>query len=274
MLLDLVCYECLMEEYKRGISKEHTEISIMTPFEEVNNDGIYEVNCEKGHKSKTIIDNIDFEILFEYGLNAIVDGYYRESVSSITASLERYYEFFIKTILKSSGISFEIIDKVWKNVSNQSERQLGAYIFLYCQTFGCEPKLLNPQKDTSFRNSVIHKGYIPKKEEAIDFADKTISIIETSLIELKNKYPESVAETFKNYGYYNIAEEKFKEIEKKTGQEQNYACVNILTTINVMNGREINPDDGRNGNIEVRMKKIIEDRGPRKLTLLNRNDKD
>jgi len=263
-----------MEEYKKGISKEHKEISIMTPFEEVNNDGIYEVNCEKGHKSKTIIDNIDFEILFEYGLNAIVDGYYRESVSSITASLERYYEFFIKTILKNSGISFDIIDKVWKNVSNQSERQLGAYIFLYCQTFGCEPKLLNPQKDTTFRNSVIHKGYIPKKEEAIEFADKTISIIETSLIELKNKYPESVAETFKNYGYCNIAEVKFKEIEKKTGLEQNYACVNIMTTINVMNGREINPDDGRNGNVEVRMKKIIEDRVPRKLTLLNLKDKD
>lgn len=268
MLLALICYDCIMEQVRNGVPHSNIGEPIITPFEQVNNTGIYEVNCSKGHKSKTLIDNIDFEILFEYGLNAIVDGYYREAVSSLTAALERFYEFFIKTILLESKIDFQTIDNTWKIVSNQSERQLGSFIFLYCQTFKKEPTLLNTNKEVPFRNSVIHKGYIPTKQEAIEYADKTLMLIEDTLIQLKNIYPDSTIETFKKYGYNEIAKQKFKEIEDKTGVEQNYACVNILTTIDVIHGREINSDDGRKGNVEQRIKNIVERRTPRILSLL------
>jgi hypothetical protein len=268
MLLDLICFKCIMEQVGKGVSNTASGEPIMTPFEEANNTGIYEVNCSKGHKSKTIIDNIDFEILFEYGINAIADGYYREAVSSITSSMERYFEFFIKTILRASQIEFATIDKVWKNVSSQSERQLGAYIMLYTQTFGEDPLLLSSNKEVPFRNSVIHKGYIPTKAEATDFGNSALKIIEASLIKLKNKFPEATNDTFDYYGYHRIAYEQIKKIEKETGTEQNTACVNIMTTIDVKHGREINEEDDRKGNIEQRIPNILDRRNPRKLLLM------
>lgn len=268
MILDLICYECIKEQIDKGEPEVFDGTSIPTPFEQVNNDGIYEVHCSKGHKSITIIDNINFEILFEYGLNAIVDGYYREAVSSLTSAMERYFEFFIKTILRTSVTEFKLIDKVWKKVSSQSERQLGAYLMLYFQTFGKEPLMLNQNREIPFRNSVIHKGYIPKKQEAINFGNSVLKIIEASLIDLKNKFPKETNDTFDYYGYKNNAEKKLKNIQQETGVEQHFACVNIMTTIDVKHGREIYPNDGRKGLVEDRIVNILERREPRRLILL------
>lgn len=268
MLLDLVCFECVMEQIKNGAPHTTPGEPIMTPFEEVNNTGVYNVKCSKGHSSQTTIDNIDFEILFEYGINAIADGYYREGVSSITSSMERYFEFFIKTALRASGNEFGTIDKIWKSVSSQSERQLGAYVTNYAQIFGEEPTLLNANKEVPFRNSVIHKGYIPSKEEAINYGNIVMHLIETSLIKLKQKFPDQTHETYDYYGYKRLAKEQIEKVEKETNTEQNFYCVNIMTTIDVKHGREINPEDGRKGNIEQRIPDILDRRNPRKLTLL------
>jgi hypothetical protein len=271
MLLDLACFGCIKEQVDKGEDKTFDETSIPTPFEQINNSGIYEFTCSKGHNSKTIVDNINFEILFEYGLNAIADGYYREAVSSLTSAMERYFEFFVKTILRGSKIEFDLIDKSWKKVSSQSERQIGAYIMLYTQTFGEEPLLLNPNKEIQFRNSVIHKGYIPTKEEAIKFGNSIMKIIEESLLKLKIQYQNECNDTFNHYGYKKKAEENIKQLEKETGAEQNFLCVNIMTTIDVKNGREKNPKDGRKGFVEERIPNILERRKPRKLTLLKDN---
>ena len=257
-----------MEQVNDGVPHKNYGIPITTPLEQVNNSGIYDVKCANGHNSKTIIVNIDFEILFDYGINAIIDGYYREAVSSLTSSMERYFEFFIKVVLRNSNLEFEVISKIWKNVSSQSERQLGAYIFLYAQTFAEEPLLLNVNKEIPFRNSVIHKGYLPTKDETIEYAGTILNIIETSLIKLKTKFPESTTETFDFYNYYKIGKEYFTKIENDTGIEQNYASVNVMTTIDVMNGREINVEDSRSGNIDEVIENMLKDRVPTKLTLL------
>lgn len=265
MLLDLICAECLLNATK-GFSKgEQTNIAI--PFEPVNDSGIYEINCSKGHISKTYIDNLDFEILFDYSLNAIVDGYYREAVSSFTSAMERYFEFFIKVILNESGSNFKDLDSIWKTISSQSERQLGAYIIMYAQKFSEQPILLNSNKEIPFRNNVIHKGYIPTKQEAIEFGQNTLLIIETSLLKLKNIFPKATNETFDYYSYKRLGQIKLQEEEKAKGVEQIYACTNIMTTIDVKNGREINENDGRQGNIEKQLTRILEHRQPRKITL-------
>ena len=268
MLLDLICFDCLMEQVNKGVSKDVGSEPIMTPFEPVNNDGLYKVNCHKGHQSLTVIDNINFEILFDYSINAIADGYYREAVSSFTSAMERYYEFFIKVVLKASGNSFSDIDNIWKTISHQSERQLGAYVILYSQTFLEESDLLNNNKETKFRNSVIHKGYIPSKDEAVNFGNRVMEIIEGSLIKLKSKYPKEVEETFDNFGYKKLAETSIKKTEKETGNELNFACVNIMTTINVKHGREINKDDGRKGDVLTQIERVIKRRNLRKLRLV------
>jgi hypothetical protein len=139
---------------------------------------------------------------------------------------------------------------------------------LYTQTFGEEPLLFSSNKEVPFRNSVIHKGYIPTKAEAINFGNSVMQIIETSLIKLKNKYPEVTNETFDYYGYNRIAHEQIKQIKNETGTEQNFACVNMMTTIDVKHGRETNKGDGRKGNIEERIPNILDSRNPRKLLLM------
>jgi hypothetical protein len=269
MNLDLICYDCLIKQVQKGESEAFDGTPIPTPFEPVNNDGIYIVSCDKGHQSKTVIDNINFEILFEYGINAIIDGYYREAVSSFNSAMERYFEFFIRTILRTTCPDFTTIDKAWKKISNQSERQLGAYITHHFLVFGKEPELLNTNKEIPFRNSVIHKGYIPTKEESIDYGNSVMKVIENSLIDLKNEFPIETKETFEFYGYKKRAEEKFAQIEKESGTEQGVAFVNIMTTIDVIHGREINPKDGRKGMVEDRFEDILRRRKPRKLTLHN-----
>lgn len=268
MLLDLVCFGCVMEQVNKGVPNQNIGEPILTPFEEVNNTGIYKTRCGKGHDSTVVIDNIDFEILFEYGINAIADGYFREAVSSMTSAMERYFEFFIKVILKSSKNTFVIVDEIWKSISSQSERQLGAYLALYCHTFKELPLLLNPNKEIPFRNSVIHKGYIPSKTEAITYGNLVMQIIENSLIKLKNKNPKITNEIFDYYGYKRSAKLLIGQSNKKTENDQYLGFVNIMTTIDVKHGRELHKDDGRKGKIEDRIPNILERRNPRNLSLL------
>ncbi|MBR8657881.1 hypothetical protein KDH83_31695, partial [Achromobacter sp. Marseille-Q0513] len=121
-----------------------------------------------------------FELLFESAMEAFVDSYFRESVSSFAASLERYYEFAIQTLLLAQGRSVEMVDSMWKMVSNQSERQLGMYVGLYTSAFGRVPKVLT-SGEASFRNNVIHKGYFPTPQEAFSFASSIYEILNSSI---------------------------------------------------------------------------------------------
>jgi hypothetical protein len=267
MLLDLVCFECILEQHRQGVPNQKDGEPIMTPFEPVNNTGIYDVTCSQGHKTKVIIDHIDFEILFEYGLNAIADGYFREAVSSITSAMERYYEFFTKVILFSTDNNFETIDNVWKKMSNQSERQLGSYISLYTQTFKEEPILLS-NTETAFRNSVIHILYIPTREESIAYGNYILNLVYTSFIKLKTKFPETTNATFEYYGYSQKAENQLELLKKDTEKELIIGTLNLGVTIDVKRGRELRDDDGRKGNVEQRLPSILKHRNPRKLIML------
>lgn len=67
MLLDLVCGECIKEQLDKGVNYNGESDPIMIPFKPLNDTGLYEFKCPNGHDSKTILDNIDFEMLFEYG---------------------------------------------------------------------------------------------------------------------------------------------------------------------------------------------------------------
>ena len=98
---------------------------------QLTDSGIHPVNCNHGHEFVIIFSGAKFEVLFDIGMNAINDGYAREAVSSFTSSLERFYEFFISYSAHKNQIDDSIYEQAWKDISNQSERQLGAYIFTY-----------------------------------------------------------------------------------------------------------------------------------------------
>lgn len=192
MKLPIMCQKCI----EKIENTESVDVSKIAKIE-FRDDGRYEITCPNGHTSVTILQEQKFEVLFDIGTYAINDGYYREAVSSFTSSLERFYEFFIKVILLHENITTGMIDSTWKLVDSQSERQLGAFIFLYIEKFKKQPELLQNKKlksynATQFRNEVIHKGKIPTREEAIGYGQIIFDLIDPMIKEMKTEYQDAI----------------------------------------------------------------------------------
>ncbi|MFE7821807.1 hypothetical protein ACFU1R_27005 [Priestia megaterium] len=136
---------------------------------EFTDDGIYNLTCEKGHETVVFMQEQQFELLFEMGIMALFDGYPREAVSSLAASAERFHEFCVRMILAKNEIDGHQVEKGWKLLSKQSERQLGAFYFLYLSEFKVTPPIIK-NNWVEFRNNVIHKGHFPKEEKVIEYA--------------------------------------------------------------------------------------------------------
>lgn len=158
---------------------------------EFRDDGRYETMCPKGHKSITILQSQKFEVLFDIGAYAIVDGYYREAISSFTSSLERFYEFAIRAVLLDKGIDEKAFKQTWNLVAKQSERQIGAFVFLYLTELG-KPAAMLRNDLVEFRNKVIHQGKIPTRQEAVDYGQAVLDAVRPILKEVKEKYPNGV----------------------------------------------------------------------------------
>ncbi|GBL06334.1 hypothetical protein [Glaciecola sp. KUL10] len=147
---------------------------------------VYRLECPKGHIEFLVLKHFAHEILFEIGAQAIEDGYYREAISSFTSSLERFYEFFIRITCEFDRVDKDEFNKAWRTISSLSERQLGAYIFRYLSHFGQAPAAPN-NKIKTLRNKVIHKGYIPSRNEALNYGERILNEIMPILLELRDK---------------------------------------------------------------------------------------
>jgi hypothetical protein len=127
-------------------------------------DRVAYVECSRGHKSALLVQSLKFEVLLESGAKALLAGFTLEAAASFSSGLERCYEFALKVLLLRRDMELVIYDAMFKEMSRQSERQLGAFLALYALEFG-ESYVVN-KKTTEFRNAVIHKGLIPTAEEA------------------------------------------------------------------------------------------------------------
>lgn len=176
-------------------NKEHIDKGKAPPLEpfyiEPNEDHIYKIQCSAGHEVYHAPQELKFEILFEIGCHAIIDGYYREAVSSFTSALERFYEFYIKVLSHKNELNNDIYSKSWGKIKNMSERQLGAFIMLWTMEFQAPPETLS-NSQIALRNSVIHKGRIPTKEEALKYGNEILSIINEQLTLITEKYSDEV----------------------------------------------------------------------------------
>lgn len=186
MRLFATCMECLRTYGVRDMQSFQDAIT----WVEFSDDGRYEITCDRGHQYLVLLQQKKFEVLFEIGANAILDGYYREAVSSFTASLERFCEFCIRVFMKQNTTSEQTLS-IWKKVANQSERQLGAFIFLWTYCMGTEPWMLK-DKLVSFRNNVVHKGQIPSRQEAVNYGKAVLEVIRPMMRVLKKQFPEDV----------------------------------------------------------------------------------
>lgn len=144
------------------------------------NDCVYELQCPEGHIFSANVLYHEFQKLFEVAVSALIDGYYRESIGSLTASYERFMELFIRVMMNAHNIDREVIKKSWKLISRQSERQLGAFIVLYGLQFQEQPKLLS-NRQVELRNKVIHQGYFPDRAECISYGIAVLEFMRSSL---------------------------------------------------------------------------------------------
>lgn len=144
--------------------------------------------CKNGHVSVGAVSIETYELLYDRAIFAYDDAYYRESVANLAASVERFHEYCINLMLRMSEIQRGYIDTLWKRVNRQSERQYGAFLFLYLNIFKTLPpemkKIDKKSEWVSFRNKVIHSGYFPSKSEA----ELSIEITSDYIKEIRTKF--------------------------------------------------------------------------------------
>src|SRR5574344_99805 len=169
MKLDVCCMQCQRE---KGITNEE-KLEV-----ELNDSGLMQATCSCGHKNLIILQNPKYELLFDLGGMALIDGYTREAVSSIAAALERFYEFFIHVAFIHNKCKDDLFTNYWKIIAKQSERQLGSFYTSYISLFYELPPKLSDSKVT-FRNNVIHNGYLATETEVIEYGQEVGSIIQT-----------------------------------------------------------------------------------------------
>ena len=126
-------------------------------------------SCPHGHVTVYGLMHDQFDVLYTSAVFAFIGSFYSESILSFTAALERAYEQYIKLYLAKQLLSFELIDKFWKEIENQSERQYGAFCSAYIATE--QKNWTSEQEQVKFRNRVIHKGYICDPNEATRYAE-------------------------------------------------------------------------------------------------------
>lgn len=181
MRIKLICSKCAQEA--DGVAIWFVET--------IREDGLYTGNCPKGHDLLLGTQTLPHEMLFEIALNAIVDGYNREAVSSFAASMERFFEFAIRVFAAKHNVPPVEFDSAWKIASKQSERQLGAYVFLYMIEFNAAPPLVAP-KMTELRNDVIHKGKLPNRNEALAYGKSVHLVIQETVRRLRSTHLDQV----------------------------------------------------------------------------------
>lgn len=134
-----------------------------------------------------------FEVLFDLGTKALLDGYAREAVASFAAALERFFEFYVKAYALERvagaegdfGEAVATLEDTWRHVASQSERQLGMMALAYLLREGRAPDFLTPKAlGSDFRNRVIHRGYLPRREEVEAYAARVFALIDRLLSEL------------------------------------------------------------------------------------------
>lgn len=230
MKLEFQCMHCAEERHQR-LTEAGKPISV--PLQElvekqilvsIVDDNVYHFQCKKGHDNIVYLNNPKFEILYESGINALLDGYYAESVLTMTAALERVYEFFIEIMSYKNELDPGLYAKVFKLVSRQSERQLGAFYFLYANFLKKHP----PKFDlVEFRNKVIHKGVIPNLEDTEKYARHIFDLIKTIYVDAVEYCG---TDLFKRYMDIKIQKSapKLKELHGK------YKSYRASTTIHTM----------------------------------------
>lgn len=181
--MHVTCSECCRLHNPADTSSRNGE------WVTVDDSGWCQFTCAYGHEQIIGLNNLKFELLYENGAYALLDGYPREAVATFAAALERYFEFHVTALAVHRGIHGKAFDAAWKSVGNRSERQLGAYLVSHALEFGDAPPTLADKKRPNLeqlRNDVVHNGKMPTEQEAIEFGNEVLQIIRVGIIKLRS----------------------------------------------------------------------------------------
>jgi hypothetical protein len=144
------------------------------------------ITCSRGHESVLMVQSQKFEVLLESGVAAYLDSHTIEASLSFSIALERFFEFCIRVFCKSEKVDAQEFDKSFKQMSHQSERQIGAFLSLFLLKIGRSYKI--NEDIVQFRNKIVHKGYIPSSDEVDIFASKVYKEIYDIILLLRERY--------------------------------------------------------------------------------------
>ena len=211
----------------------------------LHDSAIYEVTCPEGHISRIILQNQRYELLFQSGVHALLDGYYREAVSSMAVAVECFYEYSIRVLSAPflDGVEKENFDKTWKAISKQSERQVGAFYMLFLCVFQQPPilfdaKFLNRHElrlgiegndPIKFRNLVIHQGYLPSYNQAIVFGEAV------------NFYVREVYNLYKENDKLDVLAPTFEDVRLANSSLGQLAETSVLHTYSFISHMRMGP---------------------------------
>ena len=143
------------------------------------------LRCKQGHTTVVTLPLPAFELLFDFGCSALLDGDSLGAVTHFSSSFERFEEFTCRFLLARRNVSFEGVDSWWKEVATRSERQVGSFVALWISDFFGPPPLL-PRKLVEFRNACVHKGRIPTESEAKAYGEAVLRKEVSGIITLRN----------------------------------------------------------------------------------------
>jgi len=178
MRIKITCFECC-----GGRDVAYADVT----SQPLRDDGLYRFTCSRGHVAIIVLEQLLFEVLAEVALQALLDGYCREAVSSFASSLERFYEFYFRVVSRTRGTEPATISAAWKLIQAQSERQLGAFVSLYLTENGKAPPLLG-DVHVAVRNRVVHQGKIPTEAEAVAYGQAVVEYVQARLNEMHPRH--------------------------------------------------------------------------------------
>lgn len=186
---------------------------------DIEEDNAYVGKCPRGHSIRMTLQNVRYELLYESGIVAMLVGFQREAVSSIASALERFYEFAIEVLSMRHGVTIDAHALAWKLVAKSSERQFGAFLFLYLtnlrKPFVSGAALQAYEKQVSFRNDVIHQGRFPSRSDTLGYAKHVFDIISDTRKTLTEFDADAVLQAQLNHMYRG-----HRLVEKKVGTPQ------------------------------------------------------
>ncbi len=191
MKMPVICMTCAFE--RRQLWRGHKpplrlgEVLDAPPFweGEVLDDCSIVGACPKGHHNVIGLQMPKFDFLFQCAGRAFLDVYYRECVIGVDTSLERFFEFYVRFVCRCRKLAPEELAKAWKPLSNQSERQRGAFGLTYLLHMGKAPELGEYEgKWKELRNKATHQGYLPTREETLAYAEWALATLHAWMLEM------------------------------------------------------------------------------------------